>query len=74
MAEIVRQIYYGRYIDAAPAEAAAIATAGAWPSRNLTPGRSQKLRIWGIQDTHPTKRLASLGAPKMARHENAQPD
>ena len=34
-----------------------------WPGlAGSRPGRRQKLRICGIKDTHPTKRLASSGS------------
>ena len=38
----------------------------AWPGQSSTPGRSQKLGIWGIKDIRPTKRLVSLWAPKIS--------
>ena len=38
----------------------------AWPCRISTRRRSNKLRMRGVQDISPTKRLASLWAPKLA--------
>ena len=70
MGYILHKVYHGVLITGPTLPRSEIAKYYAsdlsWSGQISTRGRGQKLRIWQIKDIRPTKRLESLGAPKIA--------